>query len=62
MAKTKSSDPLLDAVRDLLIVQLAQAGVDNHSIRRIARVDMNRVTRILKVLKKRNKGRGNADG
>jgi len=62
VAKTKSSDPLLDAVRDLLIVQLAQAGVDNHSIRRIARVDMNRVTRILKVLKKRNKGRGNADG
>jgi hypothetical protein len=62
VTKTKSSDPLLDAVRDLLIVQLAQAGVDNHSIRRIARVDMNRVTRILKVLKRRKKGRGNADG
>ena len=61
MAK-KPSDPILDTVQDLLIVQLAQSGVDGHGIRRIARVNMNRVTRILKVLKKRKKGRGNADG
>ena len=62
MAKKKPSDPILDAVQDLLIVQLAQSGVDGHSIRRIARVDMNRVTRILKVLNKRKKGRGKTDG
>ena len=32
-------------LRDLLIVQLALSGVDNHSIRKIAKVDMNKVTR-----------------
>ena len=61
MAK-KPSDPVLEAVQDLLIVQLALAGVDNHSIRRVARVDMNRVTRISKSLKKRKKGKGTVDG
>ena len=59
MAK-KPPDPILDAVQDLLIVQLALAGVDNHSIRRVAGVQMSRVTRISKALKKRKKG--TADG
>jgi hypothetical protein len=53
MAKKKSSDPLL---RDVLIVQLVQAGVRNHSIRKIAGVQMSRVTRISKLLKKAKKG------
>ena len=60
LAKKKLSDPTLDAVQDLLIVQLALAGVDDHSIRRVASVQMSRVTRISKALKKRKKG--NADG
>ena len=58
LAKKKVSDPTLDAVQDLLIVQLALAGVDNHSIRRVAGVQMSRVTRISKALKKRKKESG----
>ena len=58
----KEANPLLETVQDLLIVQLAQSGVDGRRIRRIARVDMNRVTRILKILNKRKRGRGKADG
>ena len=57
----KPSDPVLDAVQDLLIVQLALAGVDTRTIRRVARVDMNRVTRVSKALKKRRKRKGDAD-
>jgi hypothetical protein len=65
MAKKKASDPLLEAVQNLLIVQLALAGVDNHSIRRIAAVQMGKVTRILKVLKthtRQGKNRGPGNG
>jgi len=52
VAKKEPIGELLGAIQDLLIVQLALAGADNHSIRRIAGVQMDRVTRISKELKK----------
>ena len=57
-AKRKSeNESILKTLQTLLIVQLAQAGVDSRSIRRIAGVNMNRVTNVLKNLKtKRKKG------
>jgi hypothetical protein len=58
----KPSEPLVETIQDLLIVQLALAGVDGHSIRRIARVNMSRVTHIVKVLNKRKRGKGKPDG
>jgi hypothetical protein len=48
-------EPVEDLLRDLLIVQLGIAGLTGHQIREIVGVDMNRVTRILKHLKKRKK-------
>ncbi len=47
--KIKTTD---DILVDLLIVQCAAAGLKGASIREIAGVDMNRVTRILKHFKK----------
>jgi hypothetical protein len=62
VTKKKSPDPLLDVLQDLLIVQLVQAGVGSGGIRRIARVQMSRVNRISKVLRKRKKGKGSTNG
>ena len=51
MAKQKqTTDNLL---QDLLIVQLGLAGVPQNNIREIVGVDMHRVNRIVKFLKKR---------
>jgi hypothetical protein len=47
--KQRSVEELL---QDLIIVQLALAGVDQHTIRKIAGVDMHRVTRIAKHIRK----------
>jgi hypothetical protein len=63
MAKKKNSDePILNAIQDLLIVQLALSGVDNHSIRKVAGVQMSKVTRISKILRKRTKAKGSNNG
>ncbi len=43
-------------LRDLLIVQLALAGVPQHNIRSIAKVDMGYVTKIVKLLPKKSIG------
>ena len=48
-AKQQSVEDLL---RDLMIVQLALAGVGQHQIRQIAGVDIHRVSRIAKLIKK----------
>jgi hypothetical protein len=53
--KKKNRDPVLDTLRDLLIVHLATAGVDTGSIRKAAGVQMSRVTQISKMLKKAKK-------
>jgi hypothetical protein len=51
MAKDDSKVEVL--LQDLIIVQLALAGVPGAEIRKVAGVQMNRVTKILKVVKKR---------
>lgn len=45
------SDALLDMLQKLLVVQLAQAGVDNHAIARIAGVHVRRVIPIATLVK-----------
>jgi hypothetical protein len=62
MADSNSMEPMLGLLQDLLIVQLALSGVDNHSIRKIAGVQMSKVTRISKILKKRSRGKGMNNG
>jgi transposase-like protein len=51
MAKANSSSRE-DILRDILIVQLALAGLTRHQIRETVGVDMNRVTRIVKYIKR----------
>ena len=64
MADTNSNsmEPVVGLLQDLLIVQLALSGVDNHSIRKIAGVQMGKVTRISKILKKGRRRRGADNG
>jgi hypothetical protein len=62
MDSGNSMEPMVDLLQDLLIVQLALAGVDNHSIRKVAGVEMRRVTRISKVLKRSRRRRGVNNG
>ncbi len=54
MAKRKNESPVRveEILQDLMIVQLGLAGVPQHTIRQIVRVDMNRVARIVTHLKK----------
>jgi transposase-like protein len=47
---------LLSAVRDSQIIQLAAEGVSQHDIRDIVGVDMHRVNRIARRLRKARKG------
>jgi hypothetical protein len=62
LAKTRGTnrknDPVVDALKDLLIVQLALARVPGHTIRKVARCDMARVTQLTRHLK----GRMRRDG
>ncbi len=60
MAKRRT-DPVVDALKDLLIVQLALARVPGHTIRKVARCDMARVTELTRHLKDL-KRRGDAEG
>jgi hypothetical protein len=48
----KESNRTEELLQDIIIVQLGLAGVPGHNIRQIAGVSMDRVTRILKALKK----------
>lgn len=41
-----------ELLRDILIVQLALAGLTRHQIRETVGVDMNRVTRLVKHIKR----------
>jgi hypothetical protein len=51
MAKEKSGN-VEDLLRDMMIVQLLLAGVGQHESRQIVGVDIHRVSRIAKLLKK----------
>ena len=50
--KQGQNDPTPELLRDLLIVQLAKAGVPQLDIRKIVGCEMHRVSKIAKVLKK----------
>lgn len=54
MAKTRQrrQQSVEDLLRDIMIVQLALAGIGQHQIREIVGVDMYRVSRIAKHIKK----------
>jgi transposase-like protein len=52
MAKSKASISAEDILRDILIVQLALAGLTRHQIRQTVGVDMNRVTRVVKHIRR----------
>lgn len=54
MAK-KTEQTTDDLLRDLMIVQLGLAGIGQHQIREIVRVDIYRVNRIVKHFKKAKK-------
>jgi hypothetical protein len=50
--KQKKSVTVEDLLRDLMIVQLGLGGLGQHQIRAIVGVDIHRVSRIVKHLKK----------
>ena len=50
-------DEMTELIRDLLIAELGLAGVPQPDIRKIARCDMHRVNRIVRLLKPKTKGR-----
>ena len=45
-------DSVEDLLRDMMIVQLLLAGIGQHQIRQIVSVDIHRVSRIAKLMKK----------
>lgn len=53
--KTESPDKLVGLVQNLLIVELARAGVSQPQIREIVGVDMVRVSRIARHIKRGKK-------
>ena len=50
-----TGEELTELVRTLLIATLGLAGIPQKSIRAVARCDMNRVSAVLKHLKKKSK-------
>jgi len=65
VSKASSVEELLVAqselLRDMFIAELAIAGVPQLEIAKVVRVNLNRVNRIAKSLKKRKKGRNGED-
>lgn len=51
--KNQKTQSVEDLLRDLMIVQLTLGGVGQHEIRQIAGVDINRVSRIAKLINKK---------
>ncbi len=57
--KRATNDDVVERLETLLIVQLGLAGVSQRAIREIVECDLNRVSRIVKLLKRRStKGEG----
>jgi hypothetical protein len=50
--RNKKTETTEDLLRDLMIIQLGLAGLNQHQVREIVGVDMHRVSRILKHFKK----------
>jgi hypothetical protein len=58
----KKKDPAVELLQDLLITELAKAGVAQPKIRTIVRCDMRRVNRIARFFKKKKRSaKRNAD-
>jgi hypothetical protein len=55
MAKKSNEVSVLSTLQDLLIFQMASAGVKQAKIRDVVGLDMNRVSRIAKLVKKLKK-------
>jgi hypothetical protein len=55
MVKVNGDGSLEKTLKDLLIVQLAAAGLSNHEIRKIAGCALGRVSKIATALKKAKK-------
>jgi hypothetical protein len=51
-SRNKKPETTEDLLRDLMIIQLGLAGLSQHQVRDIVGVDMHRVSRILKHIKK----------
>ncbi len=51
----KNEEKIEALLQDLMIIQLGLAGLSQHQIRKIIGVDMHRVSRIVKHLKKISK-------
>ena len=49
---SKKDKSVAELLQDMIIIQLALAGVGQHQIREIAGVDIHRVSRIAKHIKK----------
>lgn len=60
--KKTSSDPVLESLQNILIVQLAQAGLDNHAIAKVAGVHVTRVIPIATLIKKKMKKGASGNG
>ena len=58
MAKQLEEPALLSTLQDLLIFQMAAAGVPQSQIRSVMGLDINRMNRIAKVVKKTKKTEG----
>ena len=50
--RAQKTETVEDLLRDMMILQLALAGVGQHQIRKVLRVDIHRVSRISKLVKK----------
>ncbi len=55
MAKKTEESTVLSTLQDLLIFQMASAGVAQDQIRKAVSLDMNRVSRIARLAKKSKK-------
>lgn len=51
MTRKNDDASVLSTLQDLLILNLGQAGLTQRQIREIVRVDMHRVSRVLKFIK-----------
>jgi len=52
--KSGSDDKRIELLQDLLILELGKAGISQPEVRKIVGVDIHRVSRILKHLKKQH--------
>ena len=59
MPKKVGGDPVLSAIQDLLIFQMAAEGIPQQDIRKAMGLEMGRVTRIAKLLNRRKKDGNN---